>query len=156
MKASRNDEEDGAMLAPHQCIERLLARLDGMRPLGSEHWIACCPAHADKTPSLSIRCTEERVLLHCFAGCATESILTALGLTWTDLYPDRWQASYRAATAPGPMKLLAPDDRLDVDRWVLMLAAADLRAGKMLNIEDRARVELAKFRLEAVLRSTTV
>ncbi len=37
-----------------------------------------CPAHADGTPSLSIRAGRTRLLLHCFAGCAAADILTEL------------------------------------------------------------------------------
>lgn len=48
-----------------------------------------CPAHDDRTPSLSIRRTADgRVLLHCFAGCRTDDVLAALGLTWADLFQD--------------------------------------------------------------------
>jgi hypothetical protein len=42
---------------------------------------------------------------------------------------------------------------LEVDRWVLRIAAADLRAGHTLSAEDRARVEVARLRLAAAGRS---
>lgn len=54
---------------------------------------AQCPAHEDHTPSLSIRGTETRAILHCFAGCADEDVLTALGLGVRDLY-DQPRTSY--------------------------------------------------------------
>lgn len=37
-----------------------------------------CPAHDDRTPSLSVRPGERRLLFHCFAGCETERVLRAL------------------------------------------------------------------------------
>lgn len=37
-----------------------------------------CPAHDDRTPSLSVRPGRTRLLLHCFAGCAAADILRAL------------------------------------------------------------------------------
>lgn len=37
-----------------------------------------CPAHDDRTPSLSVRPGERRLLFHCFAGCETEKVLRAL------------------------------------------------------------------------------
>lgn len=43
-----------------------------------------CPAHDDRTPSLSVRPGSSRLLFHCFAGCDTASVLRALakaGLT---------------------------------------------------------------------------
>ena len=41
-------------------------------------WLAPCPAHADRTPSLSIKGTNTRLLLHCFAGCEYAAIVEAL------------------------------------------------------------------------------
>jgi 5S rRNA maturation endonuclease (ribonuclease M5) len=51
-------------------------------------WTACCPAHDDKNPSLSItEATDGKVLLHCFAGCSSENVVSALGITMSDLFP---------------------------------------------------------------------
>lgn len=36
-----------------------------------------CPAHEDRTPSLSVRAGRTRLLLHCFAGCSAADILRA-------------------------------------------------------------------------------
>ncbi len=48
---------------------------------------ACCPAHEDHSPSLSISEGDDgRVLMNCFAGCDTEAICSALGLTLVDLF----------------------------------------------------------------------
>lgn len=51
-------------------------------------WIACCPAHDDKHPSLSVNEGEDgRILLKCHAGCPVESVVGALGLKMADLFP---------------------------------------------------------------------
>ncbi|MBS4000587.1 MAG: hypothetical protein KGZ71_08905 [Desulfobulbaceae bacterium] len=48
-----------------------------------------CPAHDDGTASLSItESSDNKILLHCHAGCNTKSILDAVGLTFKDLYLD--------------------------------------------------------------------
>lgn len=66
---------------------KLLDRLDGVRQSGAGRWIARCPAHEDRSPSLSVREVEDgRTLLHCFAGCETEAVLSAVGLTLGDLF----------------------------------------------------------------------
>jgi len=50
-------------------------------------WKAKCPSHDDQNPSLSISEGEGgRVLLHCFAGCAVDEIVSDLGLEMTDLF----------------------------------------------------------------------
>lgn len=65
----------------------VLDRVAGVKQTGPGRWICRCPAHEDKSPSLSIRETAEgRVLLHCFAGCETSDVLAALGLEFGDLF----------------------------------------------------------------------
>jgi putative DNA primase/helicase len=44
------------------------------------HGLARCPAHADQTPSLSIKPGHSAVLFHCFAGCSQDAIMNALRL----------------------------------------------------------------------------
>ena len=58
----------------------LLSRLSGVKEVRPGQYIARCPAHDDQHPSLSIKVTDDRILLHCFAGCKYEEILRALGL----------------------------------------------------------------------------
>lgn len=41
-------------------------------------WIACCPAHEDGTPSLSIADGEKGPVFKCHAGCTQESVLNAI------------------------------------------------------------------------------
>jgi 5S rRNA maturation endonuclease (ribonuclease M5) len=55
------------------------------RPHGDQ-WQACCPAHDDHTPSLSITPATDKVLLYCHAQCPLDAILAALGLTRRDLF----------------------------------------------------------------------
>ena len=69
-------------------VDQILPRLHGVRRCGSG-WIALCPAHRDRSPSLSIAERGGRILLHCFAGCARAVILAGLGLTSGDLWPAR-------------------------------------------------------------------
>jgi hypothetical protein len=45
-----------------------------------------CPAHDDRFPSLSVRQGDDRVLVHCHAGCSAEAICAALGLSLADLF----------------------------------------------------------------------
>lgn len=47
---------------------------------------ARCPAHGDRSPSLSVSRGDRRdVVVNCFAGCEPDAIMSALGLAWTDL-----------------------------------------------------------------------
>ena len=49
-------------------------------------WIACCPAHQDKSPSLAVTETDDRVLVHCFSGCDAQDVTAAIGLNLADLF----------------------------------------------------------------------
>jgi hypothetical protein len=74
--------------ASSRALEKVLARLKGVRA-SRRGWTACCPAHGDRVPSLSIGLGEHgQVLLKCFAGCSVACIVQALGLTMMDLFPD--------------------------------------------------------------------
>ncbi|MFZ2872977.1 MAG: DUF3987 domain-containing protein [Phycisphaerales bacterium] len=65
-----------------------------------EAWSARCPAHEDRSPSLSIGVgTDARVLLHCHAGCPVEAIVGMLGLAMKDLMPMQ-QVEARRLIAP--------------------------------------------------------
>lgn len=47
-----------------------------------------CPAHDDRSPSLSVSNGDGKVLLHCQAGCPVDAVLEALKLTRADLFDE--------------------------------------------------------------------
>ena len=62
-------------------VHQLLDRLEGVRKSGEDRWNARCPAHEDRSPSLSIReLPDGRILLKCFAGCETGNVLASAGM----------------------------------------------------------------------------
>jgi len=73
-------------------FETVLARLNeaGSDPkAGVRGYMARCPAHDDRDPSMNVdQGVGGRVILRCYAGCSTQAILDALGLTWGHLFPD--------------------------------------------------------------------
>src|SRR5947209_2637635 len=83
-------------------IHRVLSRLHNVHQRG-ENYTACCPAHNDKTPSLSVSEGDDgRVLLKCWTGCKTEDIVAAIGLSMSDLFPEPFRE---------PMRPIAPRPR---------------------------------------------
>ncbi len=67
------------------CTKEILERLEcvsGEYP----QYMARCPAHNDRRPSLSIRDEKDKTLIHCFAGCEAKDIMEAIGLSLKDLY----------------------------------------------------------------------
>lgn len=77
-------------------INTILSRLNKVKKSKgrANQWQACCPAHQDKSPSLSIHQNETgKIFIHCFAGCDGNAIMGAIGLTLADLYPEQIHAS---------------------------------------------------------------
>lgn len=72
-------------------VDNLLSRLDRVRKTGPSEWTARCPAHDSKSrSSLAIKETPDgRVLVHDFGGCSALAVLEAVGLEFTDLFPER-------------------------------------------------------------------
>ena len=66
----------------------ILELLDKVKQTAPNQWKALCPAHDDHTPSLSVTQVQDSVLIKCHAGCSTEKIVSALGLSMADLYPN--------------------------------------------------------------------
>ena len=70
-----------------------LSSLPKFKAVGKNRYIACCPAHDDKHPSLSITDAKDKVLVHCFSGCSQTDVIDALrsqGLWHADSKPDPW------------------------------------------------------------------
>ena len=82
----------------------ILARLDRVRK-GTRGWIARCPAHLDRTPSLSIAEGEKGVLLKCFAGCAVEDIAESIGLSVSSLFYRHGRRQQRTRDAPAQRRV---------------------------------------------------
>ena len=131
-------------------IERLVSRLEGVKQTGPDRWLGRCPAHHDHSPSLAIREIDDRLLLHCFAGCSVYEVVTAVGLEVSDLFPERVKPEgYRPTAKPFPAQdiLLA----LANDSVFVMFCADDLAKGKSLNEQDRDSLALIAARYQRAL-----
>lgn len=129
-------------------IDIIIEKLEKCRRSGHARYIACCPAHDDKSPSLSVRAVDGKILIHCHAGCEPDAVLAALGLRWSDVFEDEWDAAYHAAISQTTK--MPRIDPLEHERTILFLADEQLERGDPLSIEDEARVKLAIERLEAI------
>lgn len=92
-------------------INKVLSALDGVKQTGRGKYKARCPCpehgngHGDKKQSLSIThlSGEDKILINCFAGCNTGDVLSAAGLEWADIMPEKeekplqkWQTDLEA------------------------------------------------------------
>jgi len=130
-------------------VDVLLHRLEAVRQTGPGRWIARCPAHQDRRPSLAVReLNDGRVLVHDFAGCPTHDVLCAIGLTMSDLFPERVADYARPERRP-----FAAGDVLRALATELMICCfiADALGTRALTKEERDRLSVACGRLHAGL-----
>jgi putative DNA primase/helicase len=93
-------------------VEKIAARFNARK--SGAGWMARCPAHEDREPSLSIQPGRNgTTLLKCHAGCSIDEVVAAVGLHTRDLFSD----SMRLPAAIAPHKS-APLEKFDWDRCV--------------------------------------
>lgn len=120
--------------------ETLISRLTKIRQTGPNRWVASCPAHDDRGPSLSVTERDGKLLLHCFAGCAAEDVLGAVGLRWTDVLPER-----EGESRPQPIPAMQVLEAVTHEIMVAALLATELgyaRSSQRL-IESGSRLNAA-------------
>jgi DNA primase len=79
-------------------VEELLEKLEHVKTSGSG-WMTRCPAHEDRTPSLSINVGERGIVMKCHAGCENRAVCAALGISLRDLM-DRTNGAKAKAQRP--------------------------------------------------------
>lgn len=130
-------------------VDNLLAKLDRVKPTGHGRWLARCPSHDDRQPSLSVRELEDgRLLVHCFAGCEIGQVVGAIGLGLADLFPpksasDQFSGERRPFPAADVLAAIADETML------VATAAANLAQGVELTQADRERLLIAAERIQS-------
>ena len=137
-------------------IGDLLNKLEKVK--GSKgRWVACCPAHVDRSPSLAITETDDgRILLKCFAGCSAQQVVEAVGMDLTDLFPndnnlDRLKANHINKPVRRPFYASDLLKIIQFEALLTSVAAFDLSQGRQVSEVDRKRLKTAVSRInEAV------
>ncbi len=118
-------------------IDILLSRLDKVSGR-SGRYQARCPSHDDRTPSLSIRETQDgRILIHCHSGCSPADIVESVGLTLGDLFPEETR------TRPYPTQ-----QDFENEKYYLDLAQKAKKQNLTLDSLMLNRIELAIHRIK--------
>ena len=133
-------------------IVNILPRLNAVKNV-PQGWKACCPAHADTNPSLSIaEGDDRRVLLKCWAGCEVLDIVHALGLELSDLFDK--EGGFIPSGRP-----IRPNWR-DIaqlffhDATVVMLCAEKLHSTGSLTTDDLDCLKTSYQSICAIIKTT--
>jgi hypothetical protein len=127
-----------------------LARVKLTRP---SQYAAACPVCLSKAgrPIAVRELDDGRTLLHAFCGCSTEDVLLALGLTLTDLYPQRLPGTGPAGGYASTHSKIPARDLLEVisaEVSVVSIIAARMLDGKKPTTEaDWPRLAKAAARI---------
>jgi len=131
-------------------INNLLGRLNKVKSTGRNTWLACCPAHDDRSPSLSIKEEHDgHILLHCFAGCSASDIVGTIGIDIGDLFSPE-PVHHKT---PVRKKFYATDilAAIKFESQLVLMAAYELRKNKPLDDTDMKRLELAYERIREAI-----
>jgi len=127
-------------------IDIFLTALDKVKKTGYNKWIACCPVHNDKTPSLAVRMVDgDRLLFHCF-GCGANGIeiCKALNISPDELFPPKLE-SYKRERVPFPADQILT--ALAHEASIVTAASYAIANGEKLSPGDVMRIETARDRL---------
>jgi hypothetical protein len=85
--ASQQQQWKPREFGPAPAFEKL-SMLPGFKQTGASQWEACCPAHKDQKPSLSIGIgIDGKILVDCKAGCSFEEITRAADISPKEMFP---------------------------------------------------------------------
>ena len=133
-------------------VAALISHLDGVKEIRHGQYIARCPAHEDGSPSLAIKDGDEgRVILHCFAGCETEDVLNAIGLTFADVMPERigTEHSYK----PLKPRFDARQVLECISQEVMVVCILAEQLAEIASAKDSERLLIAASRINAALKA---
>jgi len=129
-------------------IDTFLSRLTETKRTGKGRYLACCPAHSDKHPSLNVRELDDgRVLVKCFAGCSVQEVLDAVGLEFDALYPEKL-ISHCLHPERHPFNAKDILEVVGYEALIVSVAASTIARGESLVEDDLERLMLASRRLQ--------
>ncbi len=129
-------------------IETLISRLDGVKETGAGRYLSRCPAHDDRSPSLAIKDGDDgRVLIHCFAGCETADVLSAIGMTFSDIMPERIGSDHSYKPIRNRVNARGALEALDHEALVVSVIASDIQERRNIDEPTWARLSLAVQRI---------
>ena len=121
--------------------ETIAGGLQKAKRAGPGKYVACCPAHDDKTPSLSIKDAPSGiVLVKCWAGCGQEGVIEALRNLGLWHKPSRKRIEY--------LKRQSLKDEIWRNQMLLATATARADQGYVHSELERAQIKRAIHFLE--------
>jgi len=135
-------------------VENLLSRLQKVKKTGNGKWMCQCPSHNDKTASMVVNDVGDgRILINCFAGCDTYSILRDIGLDWQDVMPENAIDNNLQRVK----KFLYPSEALEIVKFeaqIVSLIAIDIKNKQIVTPEMLDRLLTSVERINKSIEAT--
>jgi DNA primase len=124
---------------------KLLERLDRVKQTAPGKWVARCPAHEDGSPSLSIRESDGKLLVYCFASCSVANVMQAVGLSLSDLFESPLGHYFKPSKSRIPARDLL--EIMSEETSIVAIIAADLLEKRAISDADWQRLAQAAARI---------
>jgi hypothetical protein len=132
-------------------IDQLTSQSKTIKKQRNGEVIFSCPAHKDRTASASAKeLPDGRILVHCFAGCSAEGILSSVGLPLSDLYPKAINQHIPRERRPFSASTLL--QAISLEAGIIKVIGYDMVRGKAIKDTDYKRLELAVSRIESAMQ----
>lgn len=138
-------------------INQILGMLDKVRRRSNNQWMACCPVHQERTPSLSIKDDNGKIIMKCF-GCGASGIdvIGAVGMEPSDLFPPSDNVDYQSR----PKRSRFPADQvleaLITEATVIYMIASDMSKTDNIDQATKERLLQAVGRVNAAANYTRI
>lgn len=128
-------------------LQNIVSKLDKVKET-RRGWIACCPVHNDKNPSMHIKVEGEVILIHCMACQANGAdVCRALDISVSEL----WEKPAQRIDGYIPQRIR---DQSIEDVFFIDLYEQERREGKKETLEEYRRYKLALQRSKNVQDSS--
>lgn len=122
-------------------LEEILNHLDKVKKTASGY-IACCPVHNDRNPSMSVTEKDGVVLMHCFScGANGLDVANSLQISPSALFTD--------VMMPVTMTRRLKSD-LQTDAYVISIYESTKQSNGRLTYNDFKRYKLARERIKVL------
>ena len=136
-------------------IDQFLSKLEKVKRRGGGKYMASCPCHKDRSPSLSIKDDNGTILMRCFSQeCTPHDICAAIGFDMRDLFPPSDYSNFSPDDYKPESKkrsYFSADQMLAAlqDETLVAFLIADEMTKTTIDAATKARLVLAVSRIQA-------
>lgn len=115
--------------------ETIARGLNKSKRIGPGKYHACCPAHDDNNPSLSITDKDNITLVKCWSGCSQEAVINTLRdmELWHSSSQDKYEFNRQKEVAKKVLHY----------KTLLAIETAKQKQGYIHNVMERAQIQNA-------------